>query len=159
MLEISPADPVALQHLSDALKKKNRLISIKAAVLPKQDTLDQAAAKELEEALRIDPNDPFLLSRYADYLRQQEKLDEAAVYFEKALKIDPKDPFTLSRYAVILDDQDKTKDALSKLEEAYNINGKDPYILTHLANLYFNQDQFNKALALVRTFVSHRTKG
>ena len=47
------------------------------------------AERELREAVRLAPNDPFLLSTLGSILGMQQKLQEAISYFEQAVKIDP----------------------------------------------------------------------
>lgn len=86
-----------------------------------------------EKALRLSPDDPYLLNSYAYTLAEQHRdLDHAADMAKRALKSLPDDPNILDTYAWILFLQGKCPEALVQMEQAIaNMKEESPTLREH----------------------------
>lgn len=101
-----------------------------------------------DQALEIDPDNPYFLNNYSYYLsNREERLDEAAKMSKRSNEIMPNISSFQDTYAWILFKQEKFKDAASWLEKSM-ANGGDtrPVILDHYGDVLFKLGKKDEAL-------------
>lgn len=108
-----------------------------------------------EKALKIDPENSFVLNNYAYYLSlRNEKLDKAETMSAKAVKLDPTNAANMDTYGWVLYKLGKYAEALSWVEKALAATPvADADLLEHLGDIYYKlgktteaQQQWEKAL-------------
>lgn len=101
-----------------------------------------------EKALKIDPQNIYVLNNYAYYLSlRSENLEKAEEMSKKTLTLEPNTPNYEDTYAWILFKMNKYSDARLWLEKAINNGGGgNPTILEHLGDVYFKLNMPDKAL-------------
>ncbi|HYL91908.1 MAG TPA: tetratricopeptide repeat protein, partial [Alphaproteobacteria bacterium] len=104
-LEILPQGPMAkeanaaIRRIEPNLPKGQQAASEQAALALKagEDALAhnnyEFASQRLEEALRLDAQNPVIYFRLAQALQGQQHLDPARLYFQKYLELQPAGPF------------------------------------------------------------------
>jgi tetratricopeptide (TPR) repeat protein/superfamily II DNA or RNA helicase len=104
------------------------------------------ALKDLNEALKIQPECPFTLSIRGDLYRRQGKLDEAFKDLNAALKIQPESPFTLASRSELYRKQGQCDEALKDMNAALKINPDHSNLLTLRSEIHKSQRKFDDAL-------------
>ncbi len=75
-----------------------------------------------DAALRIDPEDVYLLNKQGDNLSRLGHFDQAILCYDKALKIEPHNEYILNNKAIALLNSGKLDDALKVSDIALAIN-------------------------------------
>lgn len=119
------------------------------------------AVKSYEEALKLEPANPFIYTETArayvaeaDLLlsREEKATDQISEYLNKALDayneaIKIKSDYSPAHFeiALVYDRQGKINEAISKMEGSLNLAPRDTGILFQLGVLYYKNSQFDKA--------------
>jgi tetratricopeptide (TPR) repeat protein len=103
-----------------------------------------------EKALKIDPENSFVLNNYAYYLSlRNEKLDKAEAMSAKSLKLDPTNAANMDTYGWILYKLGKYPEAAEWVQKAIDATAEaDPDLLEHLGDIYYKSGDKDKALQL-----------
>ncbi len=103
-----------------------------------------------EKALRLDPNNSYVLNNYAYYLSLRDKdLDKAEKMAKKGAELDPGNPANLDTYGWVLFKLGKLEEARIWIEKAVNLSTKeDPDLLEHLGDVYLKLGDPAKAAQL-----------
>ena len=103
-----------------------------------------------EKALKIDPENSFVLNNYAYYLSlRNEKLDKAEAMSAKSLKLDPTNAANMDTYGWILYKLGKYPEAAEWVQKAIDATAEaDPDLLEHLGDIYYKSGEKDKALQL-----------
>jgi tetratricopeptide (TPR) repeat protein len=103
-----------------------------------------------EKALKIDPENSFVLNNYAYYLSlRNEKLDKAEAMSAKSLKLDPTNAANMDTYGWILYKLGKYTEAAEWVQKAIDATAEaDPDLLEHLGDIYYKSGDKDKALQL-----------
>ncbi len=104
------------------------------------------AAKELREALAVDPTDAESLSLLAVCIGEEKKYEEANRLILQAIGLQPDNAYYHFIYAKILLDQDKIEKAGSKVREAISIHPYEAEFFGLLANVHLLQKDWSEAL-------------
>lgn len=100
-----------------------------------------------EEALKLTPNDPYILNNYAYYLAlRNDKLDRAKEMIEKALERNPDQTSYQDTYGWILFQQGAYGDAANWLGKAAQ-NSSSPVILEHYGDALFKLGKKDEAIS------------
>lgn len=102
-----------------------------------------------DQALKLRPDDPYVLNNYAYYLSlRNEKLDKALEMSRKSNELQKNNPSFLDTYAWIFYKQGKYEDALIWINEAIN-NSKTPSstLLDHLGDILYKLGKKEQAIA------------
>lgn len=100
-----------------------------------------------EEALRINPEDPYVLNNYAYYLSlRNSQLDKAEAMSKKSIDREPENPSYLDTYGWILYGQKRYSDARVYLEKALVKDGNNGTLLEHFGDILFRLDLKDQAL-------------
>ena len=101
-----------------------------------------AAEPDLEQALRLSPDQPYVLN-YLGYswASRDEKLDEAQAMLSKAAGLDPKDPAVLDSLGYVEMQRGNTKRALALLIQAVELSPDDAEINGHLGDAFWQAGQ------------------
>ncbi|CAN5468361.1 hypothetical protein BH10PSE7_BH10PSE7_14200 [soil metagenome] len=132
-LSLGKADRVeALTHRGVALRNLREL---------------QASLRDLEEAVRLAPDNAFAIRMYAWTLREMRRLDEAEAEYDHALSIKREWQGLLSRCVVRIDREDYVA-ALLDCEEALTLHpNEDAYYFT--AWLFHRKSETARAIGLL----------
>lgn len=101
-----------------------------------------------EKALKINPENSYVLNNYAYYLSLRgENLEKAMIMSEKAVKLAPENPANLDTYGWVLYKSGKYNEALIWVEKAIQFSKTtDPDLLEHLGDIYFKLNNIEKAV-------------
>lgn len=101
-----------------------------------------------EKALKINPENSYVLNNFAYYLSiRGENLDKAMIMSDKAVKLAPDNAANLDTYGWILYKLGKYEDALIWVEKAVKLTkGIDPDLYEHMGDIYFKLGQTDKAV-------------
>lgn len=101
-----------------------------------------------EKALKINPENSYVLNNYAYYLSLRgENLEKAMIMSEKAVKLAPENPANLDTYGWVLYKSGKYNEALIWVEKAIQFSkSTDPDLLEHLGDIYFKLNNIEKAV-------------
>ena len=103
--------------------------------------------KAYENALKIDPDNAYVLNNYSYYLSlRKEKLEKAERYSKRSNEISPNNPSYLDTYGWILFQQKKYTEAEIYLKMAIKLNNKRPDILEHYGDVLFRLGKNEEAL-------------
>lgn len=80
-------------------------------------------------ALKIDPNDAYILNKIGDNLSRLGKFDKALECYNKALAIEKDNEYIWNNKAIAMLNSGKYDDALIANDEAMKINSKNPSVL------------------------------
>ncbi len=102
--------------------------------------------KNFEEALRLEPNNPILLTELGKLKLEEGDKEEAKRLFEEALRLKPNYPYAGLELSLINEVEGEMEKAIERLENLAKIY---PYeeILFHLGRVYYNSEQTDKAIA------------
>lgn len=99
-----------------------------------------------DEALSLNPNDPFILNNYSYYLSlRKDKLDLAKELAAKLLKLSPNQPAYLDTYGWVLYVAGDYKTAKIHLEKAAQLSN-DGTILEHYGDVLYKLGQVQEAI-------------
>lgn len=101
-----------------------------------------------EKALKIDPENSFVLNNYAYYLSlRNEKLEKAETMSSKSVKIDPTNAANMDTYGWVLYKMGKYTEAAEWVQKAVNATtSADPDVLEHLGDIFFKLGDKEKAM-------------
>ncbi len=101
-----------------------------------------------EKALKINPENSYVLNNYSYYLSLRgENLEKAMSMSEKAVKLAPENPANLDTHGWVLYKLGKYKEALPFVEKAISFSkGIDPDLYEHLGDIYFKLGNIDKAV-------------
>lgn len=103
--------------------------------------------KAYENALKIDPDNAYVLNNYSYYLSlRKEKLEKAEKYSKRSNEISPNNPSYLDTYGWILFQQKKYAEAETWLKMAIKLNNKRPDILEHYGDVMFRLGKTEEAI-------------
>ncbi len=106
----------------------------------------QDAIEEYEEALQLNPNDPYVPVNLANALLRAGRFEEAIGYYEQALRIDPNDAHAHYNLGVALVKSGQPKQAIGHWEQALRI--EPDYAEAHhiLGSALFDQGKVPEAI-------------
>ena len=101
-----------------------------------------------EKALKLDPENRFVLNNYAYYLSlRNEKLEKAETMSAKSLKLDPTNPANMDTYGWVLYKLGRYTEAAEWVEKAISATpSADADLLEHLGDIYFKLGEKDKAV-------------
>lgn len=101
-----------------------------------------------EKALKINPDNSYVLNNYAYYLSLRgENLEKAMTMSEKAVKLAPDNAANLDTYGWILFKLSRYEEALVWVEKAIGVtSGIDPDLYDHLGDIYFKLGKIDNAV-------------
>jgi Tfp pilus assembly protein PilF len=101
-----------------------------------------------EKALKLDPENSYVLNNYAYYLSlRNENLEKAEAMSAKSIKLDPSNAADMDTYGWILYKMGKYTEALEWVQKAVNAtSAADPDVLEHLGDIYFKLGDTDKAM-------------
>ena len=99
------------------------------------------------EALRLSPNDPELLSRYASYLFSIEQYRESVQWFERLLDLTPNDATMRTALATALYGSGRVSDAIAEFERALELDPGQTLALHNLVLAYLEPPRNVEAAA------------
>ncbi len=103
--------------------------------------------KAYEDALKIDPDNAYVLNNYSYYLSlRKEKLEKAEKYSKRCNEISPNNPSYMDTYGWILFQQKKYKEAEEWLSMAAKLGSKRPDVLEHYGDVLFMLNKNDEAL-------------
>ena len=110
----------------------------------------QLSDESYEKALKIDPENSFVLNNYAYYLSLRNvKLDKAESMSAKSLKLDPTNAANMDTYGWILYKLGKYSEAAEWVQKAIDATPEaDPDLLEHLGDIYYKSGNKEKASQL-----------
>lgn len=110
----------------------------------------QLSDESYEKALKIDPENSFVLNNYAYYLSLRNvKLDKAESMSAKSLKLDPTNAANMDTYGWILYKLGKYSEAAEWVQKAIDATAEaDPDLLEHLGDIKYKSGDKEKALQL-----------
>jgi tetratricopeptide (TPR) repeat protein len=107
----------------------------------------QKQERDLEEALSLNTEDPYLLNYVAyTWSEHNNNMDQALNYAEKAASLRPSDGTILDTLGWIYFKKGNIHEALTTLEQAYQLRPDDPCISDHLADVYNHLERTPEAL-------------
>ncbi len=101
-----------------------------------------------EKALKLDPENSYVLNNYAYYLSlRNENLAKAEVMSAKSLKLDAANPANMDTYGWVLYKLGRYPEALQWVEKAVSATASpDSDLLEHLGDIYFKLGDTEKAV-------------
>jgi Flp pilus assembly protein TadD len=141
--KLSPKDPAP--HL------------LAAKVLEKQNNLD-AAAREYQAALDLDPKLSETLTALAYLYIKQKKYPEAEVSLRKVIAADPNNSNAQVQLGRLLAEEGKNDEAAQELQAGLAANSGDPQAALELGTLYVRADKYPEAERQFRLAVQKMPK-
>jgi tetratricopeptide (TPR) repeat protein len=103
--------------------------------------------KAYDDALKINPDDPYVLNNYAYYLSlRKEKLDRAEKLSKRSNDLVRENPSYIDTYGWILFQQGKYTESEEWLVRAVKLAGNKPLILEHYGDVLFKLGKTEEAL-------------
>ena len=99
-----------------------------------------------DAALRIDPNDVYLLNKQGDNLSRLGKFEEAIDCYDRALSIEPDNEYILNNKAIALLNSGMLEEALKVSTIAYNFSPYSPIVLYWRGFILEVLGEYDKAL-------------
>lgn len=106
---------------------------------------DQWAIKSYEEALKLEPTNPYLYVEIGQVYLAKNEMERARENFQKALDLKSDYPPAHFQIAMVYAREGKIAEAIGKLEETKGISPFDVGLAFQLGVLYYNDNQFDKA--------------
>ncbi len=106
------------------------------------------AEKDLQEALRLQPEDAYILNYLAySWLDRKKNIEKALILLEKAVQIEPTDAYIIDSlgWAYYLDNQ--IEKSVYFLEKAVSILPDDATLNDHLGDAYWKSNRKNEAIS------------
>jgi TolB-like protein/Tfp pilus assembly protein PilF len=155
---LSYADGYDLVPRNDALVKANAAIN---KALELDDTIAEAhvtkaglmrmdpegSDREYRRALELNPNEGIGHMRYAQFLFNQRKLDEAMSHAKRAVELDPTSPVTHISYGFMLYMSRDTEGAAVQYTKALELQPDQVVARFNIANVYAQKHMFKEAMA------------
>lgn len=101
--------------------------------------------KQLKRALKLSPDDSFIISNCGNFYYESGYYNEALDYYLRSLSIDENNSEVCFKIAMCFVSQNLFNDAILYLERAMFLDEENPEILTELARLYYKKNMFDKA--------------
>jgi tetratricopeptide (TPR) repeat protein len=103
--------------------------------------------KAFEDALKIDPDNTYVLNNYAYYLSLRKKdLDKAEKYSKRSNELAPNNRSYMDTYGWILYQQEKYSEAEVWLKKAEKMGNKNSVILEHYGDVLYKLNKKEEAL-------------
>lgn len=104
--------------------------------------------KALDDALKINSDNSYVLNNYAFYLSsRKEQLEKAEKLSKKSIELRPTDPNFMDTYGWILFQQTKYSQAEEWLKKAAELRPKKYTILEHYADCLYKLNKINEAVS------------
>ena len=130
---------------------------LSATVLEKRNSLD-AAAREYQAALDLDPKSQETLTALADLYIKQKKYPEAEAMLRKLVAADPQNSSARAQLGRLLDEQGKHDEAAQELQQGLAANPGDPQAALELGTLYIKANRYPEAEQQFRLAVQKMPK-
>jgi DNA-binding winged helix-turn-helix (wHTH) protein/TolB-like protein/Flp pilus assembly protein TadD len=155
---LSYADGYDLVTPNDALVKANAAINkaleldenIAEAHVTKAGLMrldPEGADREYRRALELNPNQGIGHMRYAQFLFNQRKLDDAVAHARRAVELDPTSPVTHISYGFMLGMSRDTDGAAAQYAKALELQPDQVVARFNIANVYAQKHMFKEAMA------------
>ena len=155
---LSYADGYDLVPPNDALVKANAAINkalqldenIAAAHVTKAGLMrldPEGADREFRRALELNPNQGIGHMRYAQFLFNQRKLDEAVAHARRAVELDPTSPVAHISYGFMLSMSRDNEGAAAQYTKALELQPDQIIARYNIANVYAQKHMFKEAMA------------
>jgi tetratricopeptide (TPR) repeat protein len=103
--------------------------------------------KAFDNALKVDPDNTYILNNYAYYLSlRKEKLEKAEKYARRCSELSPNNRNYLDTYGWVLYQLGKYKEAEVLLSKAAKMGNKSPVIIEHYGDVLFKLGNVEEAL-------------
>src|SRR5262245_34170154 len=155
---LSYADGYDLVPPNDALVKANAAINkalqiddglaeahVTKAGLMRMDP--EGADREYRRALELNPNHGIGHMRYAQFLFNQRKLDDAVAHSKRAVELDPTSPVTHISYGFMLSMSRDNEGAAAQYIKALELQPDQVVARYNIANVYAQKHMFKEAMA------------
>jgi tetratricopeptide (TPR) repeat protein len=116
-----------------------------------------AAEEKLDEAKKINPEQPFLWSNYGYLQMVQNHPDEASDHFKHELSLHPDETYVVALYAGLLLRRSKVAEARKVLQASFDRDPSQINVVMMLASLQAN-DRLDEAIATVRKAIESKPK-
>jgi tetratricopeptide (TPR) repeat protein len=137
-------------------KPKDRKIALRywADALCRQGYYEQAAAM-CQDAIRVDPDDPWAYDYLGDVFAAQERFDDAIAQYRQAdekwqKKKSKRRKIALQDWARALHSQKHYEQAFEKFREAIRVDPDDPWAYDYLGDVFAAQERFDEAIEQYR---------
>ena len=130
---------------------------LSATVLEKQNNLD-AAAREYQAALDLDPKSQETLTALADLYTKQKKYSEAEAMLRKLVAADPQNSSARVQLGRLLAEGGKSEEAAQELQQGLAANPGDPQAALELGTLYIKANRYPEAEQQFRLAVQKMPK-
>lgn len=155
---LSYADGYDLVTPNDALVKANAAINkalqlnenIAAAHVTKAGLMrmdPEGADREYRRALELNPNQGIGHMRYAQFLFNQRKLEEAVTHARRAVELDPISPVAHISYGFMLSMSRDNEGAAAQYTKALELQPDQVIARYNIANVYAQKHMFKEAMA------------
>jgi len=155
---LSYADGYDLVPPNDALVKANAAINkalqlnenIAAAHVTKAGLMrmdPEGADREYRRALELNPNQGIGHMRYAQFLFNQRKLEEAVAHARRAVELDPISPVAHISYGFMLSMSRDNEGAAAQYTKALELQPDQVVARYNIANVYAQKHMFKEAMA------------
>ena len=114
-----------------------------------QGKLDEAI-KEYREAIRLNPDDPYVHGNLGIVLSEQGKLDEAIKEYREAIRLNPDDPIDHNNLGEVLLNKGQLDEAIKEYREAIRLKPDQAEFHSNLGELLARQGKLAEAIANVR---------
>jgi Putative Zn-dependent protease, contains TPR repeats len=126
-------------------------INEKAMIIKRADILFDVGKFEksvvcYSAALKIDPNDAYLLNRKGDNLSRLGKFPEALKCYDQALELEPDNEYVLNNKAIALLNSNRPEEALKASDRALKINKANLLVLYWRGFIFEMLGRFSDAL-------------
>ena len=148
--------PKALQFYrkSTTFFPENGLLHYNYGLLLEQSNQEDAAEKELEKAIELQPN--FVRARLALAIiyEKRKKYFRAIAQYQKVLNLDKTNPLIYQQLARLYLEMNEREEAKKVLEEALEAGIEDWQICCSLAFIYYQEENFDSAKLLLTKALS-----
>lgn len=107
----------------------------------------EAALKEFDAALKLDPKNLYALSNQADAFCQQGDAERAFAQFNKVFQIDPDYNYLYDKRGFCYEKRGMTDEAIADYTKAIELDNDDTWTYARRAELYLQKKEYEKALA------------
>jgi Flp pilus assembly protein TadD len=146
LLESAPKEAIAPLRAAVELQPAQNHPHYLLAVALDRSGNEAGAAKEFQQILSLEPNDPIALKYLGWYFLRHEKPAEAEAKFRQTLQVEPKDQKALLGLAQSLDAQQKPE-AAEAYQEYLSSSPGDEQARKRLVHALIDQKQYDAALA------------
>src|SRR5215813_3120574 len=107
----------------------------------------EGADREYRRALELNPNHGIGHMRYAQFLFNQRKLDDAVAHSKRAVELDPTSPVTHISYGFMLSMSRDNEGAAAQYVKALELQPDQVVARYNIANVYAQKHMFKEAMA------------